>query len=166
VKGISGRWNCTGSEMTDDRMMPEILRKAARRLPRPLKRLFLKATWKMIGLGPQFYDLYYRHFTSVQQGSLGRGYPKPAWRGDARHVLIFTKRYWLLHIALEAAFAKERKFLYNILWLDELWPQNIDAACFPLMCSTRHIVVFSLFATTCWGVENRLRFRDASMVIL
>lgn len=74
-----------------------------------LAKYLLKALTATTRWGPQFYDFYYCHFTSLQQASIGSSHPKIPWRDDAPHVLIFTKRYWLIHTAVEAAFAKERQ---------------------------------------------------------
>ena len=85
------------------------------RLPQPLRRC---AWWVKQRLGhglrcwigiPWAYEFYYRRFTDVQQGSWGHGYHRPTTIGDAPHLLIFTMRSWLIHLALDAAFAKERQ---------------------------------------------------------
>lgn len=62
---------------------------------------------KFIRLSPWCYDIYYRYFTSWQQGSIKGIYLHPSWKKNANHVLIFTQRYWLIHTAVESAFAKE-----------------------------------------------------------
>ncbi len=77
--------------------------------PRSEKLCFRRLLAKVIRWGPRFYDFYYRHFAPIQQGSIEGDYPEPSWREDAPHALIFTKRYWLIHTAVESTFAKERQ---------------------------------------------------------
>ena len=83
--------------------------RTGRRCLRFLVTKFLKALTATTGWGPQLYDFYCRQFSSLEQASIGSSLPKLPWRDDAPHVLIFTKRYWLIHTAVEAAFAKERQ---------------------------------------------------------
>lgn len=56
---------------------------------------------------PWAYEQYYRRFTNRQTGAIKNAYDEPTWDGDAPHLLIFTKRYWMVHVALEMAFGKE-----------------------------------------------------------
>ena len=74
------------------------------------KALLYKITYPIVSIGPTWYDFYYKFINKNQQGSIVNTSIKENIDDKKKpHLIIFSFRYWLIHSALEMAFAKEKE---------------------------------------------------------